>query len=360
LEVAMSRKASGNAPETQRKSEALQAFARLLQWHLDKGTRPDGSPDTEGAHWTAKEFSPAVGKSERAVRGWLKGETPPDDPRPIERELFGTNFGYGQFRNELRRAYNSARSSSGDRGHIGPQREGADASTATGPESFIHDPGLCLGRDAEIDQLAAGLASIERGATILVLGDAGHGKTTITEKVGRRPEIIKRFGDRRWFVELERADSAEAALAAIAKAIGLEPTAPKMAVEARLATKPALMILDNLETPLHADARQTDTLLCDLASVDGLPLMASLRSKETVSGVPWSDQIWIEPLKPDIAKMVFLSIAPKTKESDPDLDYFIAELDGIPLAIRLVAKRASTRRGLADLRRQWERRPMRP
>jgi tetratricopeptide (TPR) repeat protein/predicted alpha/beta hydrolase family esterase len=224
-----------------------------------------------------------------------------------------------------------------------------------GPQSFVHNPGLCRGREFEIDRLTACLTSTERGAAVLVLGDAGHGKTTITEKVGLRPEVIERFGDRRWFVELERADSAGAALAAVAEAVGLERAAPQRAVEARLGAKPALVILDNLETPLHADTRRTERLLCDLVTINGLALMASVRGRETVAGVSWSDQIWLEPLKPEVARTVFLSIAANLNENDSDLDYFISELDGIPLALKLAAKRASTRPNLAGLRREWER-----
>jgi hypothetical protein len=257
------------------------AFGKLLKSHLNRGTRPDGSPGVIGKRWTHKEFAHALKMTERALTYWLNGSTPPKTLSGIEAALFGESKNYEEERHELREAYRLA---------VGSERQ-------LGPQSFIHDPGLCEGRDAEIGRLTACLASIESGASVLVLGDAGHGKTTITEKVGLRPEIIERFGDRRWFVELEKANSAEAALAAIAQAIGLERTAPQAAVEARLGTKPALLILDNLETPLHADARPTETILRDLAAVHGLALMASLRSQETVAGVTWSEQIWIEPLE---------------------------------------------------------------
>ena len=51
---------------------------------------------------------------------------------------------------------------------------------------------------------------------------------------------------------------------------------------------------------------------------------------------------------------MFLSIAPNISEDDPDLDYFLGETDGVPLAIRSVARRASARRNLAVLRREWQ------
>jgi tetratricopeptide (TPR) repeat protein len=291
-----------------------------------------------GEKWSNKRFAYSAQTTERTLTNWLNGTTLPDTLKHIEAALFRENKKYDAFRHVLREAYFLA---------LGGEQ-------LLGPQSFVHDPGLCRGRECEINRLSECLTSTKSGAAVLVLGDAGHGKTTITEKVGLRPEIIERFGDRRWFVELERADSAEAALAAIAEAIGLERAAPQKAVEARLGTKPALVILDNLETPLHADARRTETLLCDLTTISGLALMASVRGQETVAGVPWSDQVRVEPLKPDVARTVFLSIAGNPKKDDPDLDYLISELDGIPLALKLVAKRASKRPNLAGLRREWQ------
>ena len=293
-----------------------------------------------GEKWSNKRFAYSAQTTERTLTNWLNGTTVPDRLEHIEAALFCENKKYDAFLHELREAYLLA---------LGGEK-------LLGPQSFVHDPGVCLGREFEISRLTACLASIKGGVAVLVLGDAGHGKTTITEKVGLRPEIIERFGDRRWFVELERAESAEATLAAIAEAIGLERAAPQKAAEARLSTKPALVILDNLETPLQIDARRTETLLRDLITIDGLALMASVRGQETVAGVPWSDQVWVEPLKPEVARTVFLSIAPNLKKDDPDLDYFVSELDGIPLALKLVAKRASTRPSLAGLRREWQRR----
>jgi tetratricopeptide (TPR) repeat protein len=332
----MGRKKSGNG------AEGSLTFSDLLRWHMDRGTRPGGSPEVEGIAWTVKEFAAAARTTERSLGSWRNGGHP-EDLRPVENALFGKegDSKYLKFRDDLRRAYRLTRS--------------GGSNTVLGPQSTIHDPGLCEGRDDEIVNIVGSLVSVRSGASILVLGDAGHGKTTLTEKVGVHPDVLRQFSERRWFVELERADTAESALAEIAEAIGLERTAPLPAVQARFATKQGLVVLDNLETPLHADGRATETLLRDLISVPGLALMASLRSRETVGGVPWTDQIWLEPLRPDVARTVFRSIAPNIRENDPGLDYFLNELDGIPLAIRLVATRASTRRNLGDLRREWER-----
>ena len=332
----MARKSNGDDSESKARKRG---FGEALKWHLDHGTRPIGDPGIDGERWTIPKFAEAIGKSERSVRGWCGGETPPDDLRPIERELFGTNAFYDDYRNELRRAYNLARSDG--RAH------------ALGPQSKIDDPGLYIGRDEQVARLVATLLATG-GASCLILGDAGHGKTTLTQKVGVHPDIVARFGDRRWFVELEDADSAGSMLSKIAGAIGFEPTAPLEAIQTRLDEKPGLVVLDNLETPLHADDHATETLLRNLAALQRLTIMASLRSKETVAGVGWTEQVWLAPLTPEVARIIFLSIAPNIREDDPDLPYLLEELDGVPLAIRLVARRASTLRDLRDLRRQWD------
>src|SRR5215471_19856196 len=100
-------KGSGNRPE----AGAVERFGALLSWHLDRGTRPDWLPDTEGVRWTVKRFAAAVGATERSVRAWRVSEYPPIDLVPIERELFGDNPAYRDFRNELRRLYRLTRGS---------------------------------------------------------------------------------------------------------------------------------------------------------------------------------------------------------------------------------------------------------
>ncbi|HMA72828.1 MAG TPA: hypothetical protein VKP67_15280 [Xanthobacteraceae bacterium] len=94
-------KGSGNRPE----AGAVERFGELLSRHLDRGTRPEGSSDTEGIPWTVKEFAAAVRVSERSVRAWCADNYLPLDLRPVERALFGNNPAYGEFRNDLRRLY---------------------------------------------------------------------------------------------------------------------------------------------------------------------------------------------------------------------------------------------------------------
>jgi hypothetical protein len=86
----MARKGNGNRPEV----SAIQHFGELLSLHLDRGTRPGGSPDVEGVRWTVKEFAAAIGADERSVRVWRAGKYLPKDLLAIEKQLFGGNNAY--------------------------------------------------------------------------------------------------------------------------------------------------------------------------------------------------------------------------------------------------------------------------
>jgi tetratricopeptide (TPR) repeat protein len=274
----------------------------------------------------------------RTERNWRTGAVLPEDNIEGIAQVFYPDAGGERERAALRHALSE------------DQRRRREA-----PASNIPDPGLCLGRDAEIARLAGALMTSSGGATVLLLGGPGYGKTTLTKKVGLHLDVISHFGARRWFVELDTVHTADGILAEVAASVGMERTAQRPAVLRQLGEKPGLVVLDNLETPWRDDRRAVEALLRELAAIPGLAVMASVRGEESVGGPHWSEQIWLEILPADIARVLFLSVAGRIREDDPDLEFFLAELGGIPLAIRLVANRASTHGTLAPLRRQWER-----
>jgi hypothetical protein len=91
---------SGNEPEPK-----AETFGEFLSWLLNRGTRQSGHPDTTGVRWTNMSFAAAVGESGRIIQDWRAGQFLPADLTSIERELFGNNPAYRDFRNELRRLY---------------------------------------------------------------------------------------------------------------------------------------------------------------------------------------------------------------------------------------------------------------
>lgn len=90
-------------------------FATLLRWHLDWGSRPDGTPSGPGQRWSRSEFAHAVGElqdpdsARRNVRNWLSGNFVPRNVGLIEQALFGGNRQYDRWRYDLRRAIDRAK-----------------------------------------------------------------------------------------------------------------------------------------------------------------------------------------------------------------------------------------------------------
>jgi hypothetical protein len=190
-------KGGGNEPET----DAVQRFGALLSWHLNRGTRPDGLPDTEGVPWTIKRFAAAVGANERSVRAWRAGKYSPMDLQPIERELFGYNRAYQDFRNELRRRYRLTRG--GDQSSEG----GVDRTTSE-LESRIEnrraaEPGMALSMPG---QNSTDLIATEFQESV-ALFTVGAGQTVFVA----RPELaligFRNLMNRLWAID--KADSQE-------------------------------------------------------------------------------------------------------------------------------------------------------
>jgi tetratricopeptide (TPR) repeat protein len=324
-------------------------FAAFLMRHYRLGTGRNAWLDRvgyklpQGRKWEPKEFAEACGVTDRAERYWRTGEKLPDDTNTIERVLFGDAAAEAE-RRELREVFDLDRQQRG---------QSAPSSPLAGPN--IRKPDRCLGRDAAIAGLVAAMLRSEGGGIALVFGGPGFGKTTVTQEVAVHPDILRRFGSRRWFVELTTVENAAGIVEAIAATIGLERTAGKDAVLARLSGKPALLVLDNLETPWHADPPATEALLRELRDQPSLALIASLRGDEPIARLRWDAAIPLEPLDRRTAKQLFLEIAPKISAQDPDLDFFLDRAAGIPLAVFLIASRASPHANLVRLQRAWKR-----
>ena len=199
-----------------------------------------------------------------------------------------------------------------------------------------------------------------RPQCVLVQGPPEIGKTELTKFVADHDDVKQRFGeDRRWFVELDKANSAAAMQSAIAEALradlkdGFKGTLALLRAQTR--ARPALLVLDNLETPwLPADERaKTEATLAGLAAIPGLALLASFRGTYRVGGAAWE----IHPvgrLPEPLDAELFRLVAGGDFQGDPCLPKFLKALEGLPLAIDLVARRAHGHASLGDLWRQWQ------
>ncbi len=116
---------------------------------------------------------------------------------------------------------------------------------------------------------------------------------------------------------------------------------------------PALLVLDNTETPWDGDRLPTEELLAQLAAVPKLALVASIRGEQRPLGTPWREAIRVGPLDLPAAREAFLAVAGERYRNDPDLEWLLEAVDRLPLAVTLLAYQAEGEPDLAGLRRRW-------
>ena len=311
-------------------------FAALLDWHLNRGTRPKGQPSRLGQQWTNKEFAGGIGLHERVIRNWRTGRSRPNELPSIERELFGNNSAYDSWRLDLRAAY--------------------DNKAKSNASVFVPRPtNNFLGRDTDVAVIIDTLMA-NPSTSVLLQGGPGIGKTTLTQAVAVDPKIIEHFGESsRWFVKLETATTAVAMQDAVMRGVGCDPTRGFRAALATLANKGGLLILDNLETPWEpkTERSSTEKALADLSTIRGLSIIASFRGRDHVGGPNWTMVHTVTSLTNPTAEELFCRIARSKFTGDQFKPEFTKALGGIPLAIELVARRAFGRESLAELWSEW-------
>lgn len=341
------------------------AYSDLLAWHLYYwGTRPDGSTTTPGHPWADGEFQTAfygkiVSETVRiSPQNWLGVGAAPSAPREDNAKrvgsiIFGNNSFFDDWRNDLEEARKRSLKGKNRRTRQFPKPPNVVPPTASLPRLATH----FIGRDGERDELARALLSSVGSGAILIQGGPGIGKTELTKAVAHHPDIAARFGERRWFVRLEAADSAEKMEEAIIRAIGGDPQRCLQAALSQLNYQPTMLILDNLETPWEplGGREAVHQALAAITATPELALLASIRGLEKVEGARWSVEHRVDALKPEYAADLFTSVAGKWTKDDPQFKDFVGALGGLPLAIHLVARRAHGRGSLMSLWEEWNR-----
>ena len=184
-----------------------------------------------------------------------------------------------------------------------------------------------VGREAERSALVDLLREGTRLVT--VVGPGGFGKTTLSLAVGR--DLVERFADGVWFVDLASIADPEQVEPAIGAALGATED-PR----AHLAARRALLILDNFEQIVAA----ADVVASLLEACPGVACLVTsrealhLRDEHTFPLPPLAEDASVELFR-ERARMV----APDFDADDSLLARVCERLERIPLAIELAAAR---------------------
>jgi tetratricopeptide (TPR) repeat protein len=224
-------------------------------------------------------------------------------------------------------------------------------------DPFPPDPHI-IGRRDRLQELVRYILNGDR--PIIVPGGPGMGKTTLALAAAHDQRVKDRFGKARIFVNLEVAASAEAVLRGVAAGLGVDTTGSTAsildAMGALVAKVPTLAILDNVETPWHAEPVETEKMLGHLSGLSGLRLVLTVRGEtpRVPGGAVTLDDV--ERLKLEDAKALFLREARDRFATDAALPTLLVALDGHPLSIVLMAAQTDARSDLAGLAQDWEKR----
>lgn len=206
-------------------------------------------------------------------------------------------------------------------------------------------PPWFFGRHEESETIISTLIS-NQNAHVAILGTPGIGKTTLALSVLHDQRLKDRFADRRYFVTCEGANSKDDLLSAIAAQLGIHGDGLQRKIVDRLSEHKTILVLDNFETswePL-ASKGAVEQLLVSISAIPCLSLILTMRGAERPSSsVKWA-RPFLPPLKPlqsHDCRRIFLAWSNCT-DDDPNVDRLLSMLDGLPLAITLMATLAQT------------------
>jgi predicted ATPase/DNA-binding SARP family transcriptional activator len=222
-----------------------------------------------------------------------------------------------------------------------------------------------IGRSAEMDEVTDALA---RRRLVSIVGHGGSGKTRLAVETARR--LLAEYADGVWIVDLIRQRSGDDLYATIGRAVGLplsDPdVTPEIEVLSYLRRRGSLLILDNCEHLLDEIA---DVVIRILEAGPAVTIVATSRSALRVPGeyvyaipalrLPDGDGSTEEIRRVSAVRLLLDRAHDAGEDLDTDEDVRLAAdlcklVDGLPLAIELVASRTATV-GLADLVSQVER-----
>lgn len=232
------------------------------------------------------------------------------------------------------------------------QREGDDAAWTFAP---LPPRTLCVGRGAKHTALVEYLLA-EPCRPILVQGEPGFGKTTLTVDALHDPRVQARYCGRCFFLRCEAARSAAALMDLLAGTFQIAQAQDREAALLRRLQQlaPLVLVLDNAETPWYGQRRACEDVFAQLSAVPLCRLVLTVRGKERPVGLAWQAPIEVDRLVSPFDRQMFLEHAGQEFAADGALDRLLAALAGWPMPIWLLAHQAQGYSSLAELERRWK------
>jgi len=182
------------------------------------------------------------------------------------------------------------------------------------------------------------------GASLVIRGSGGIGKTTVARAILNHKTIISLFGDLRHFVYCEAMETSLMLLSAILSSLNITFTQGDalglLVEELKQRFSPTLLVLDNAETFWYLESQRGDIrkILQQISAVPSVTLILTMRGNELPMEVAdWTPLDPLGPLSLEAAREVFCSRANHIAPSR-SLDVLLEAIDTVPLAITLLAQ----------------------
>jgi tetratricopeptide (TPR) repeat protein/ABC-type branched-subunit amino acid transport system ATPase component len=197
----------------------------------------------------------------------------------------------------------------------------------------IPDAGPLFGRSEALADLVANACQDKPSPTLLI-GPAGIGKTTLALGLLHAAASVERFGGRRYLAQLDTAHDEQSMHVAIARAIDTVPQAPLRAqIVQALRRAPALLVLDDVDVALSADATQVQALFAELAGIEGVAIVATSRNE--TSAIAGARTVAVAPLAAAAARETVTAIV-----DGGAVDAIVGAASGNPLVLTALSHAA--------------------
>ncbi|EJU03405.1 hypothetical protein DACRYDRAFT_21592 [Dacryopinax primogenitus] len=164
----------------------------------------------------------------------------------------------------------------------------------------------------------------------------GIGKTSVAVAAINDEQVKERNGRHIYFLGCEAIHSGEALISALAGFFKV-PRDPntRTALLAHLASLGrVLLVLDSLETTAQSDRQRLGELLGRFNRVSSLSVVITMRGTQAPEGLNWNALVPLQKLPLQAARQIWVNIS---KKMDDTLNELLERLDGLPLAIHLMA-----------------------